>query len=56
MRRLSFVLLVGGLFAASGFFGRCADDFKPEPGYVSLFNARTSPAGVTKRTISTERQ
>src|SRR5438309_11697833 len=40
MNRSSFFSLVVALVAASGPFARCADDFKPEPGYISLFNGK----------------
>jgi hypothetical protein len=40
MNRIALLSLVGFLIAAPSRQAWCADDFKPEPGYVSLFNGR----------------
>jgi hypothetical protein len=38
MNRTALFLLVGFLIAAPSRVALCADDFQPEPGYISLFN------------------
>jgi hypothetical protein len=38
MNRTTLFLLVGFLITAPSRVALCGDDFKPEPGYISLFN------------------
>jgi hypothetical protein len=40
MNRTALLSLVGFLIVAPSRVARCADDFKPEPGYISLFNGK----------------
>ncbi|HEX7470271.1 MAG TPA: DUF1080 domain-containing protein [Verrucomicrobiae bacterium] len=40
MNRTALLSLIGFLIVAPLRVARCADDFKPEPGYISLFNGQ----------------
>lgn len=40
MNRTTLLSLIGFLLVVSAPVARCADDFKPEPGYISLFNGK----------------